>query len=401
MDIRTDFPIFEAHPDLVYLDSAATTQKPRVVIDAVTKVYTHYTANIHRGMYPLATEATSLYEEARKTVAAFIGASSEREIIFTRSATEALNLLAATLSPSWKSGQNIVLSEVEHHANLVPWQQIAKRQGLALRFAEVNEEGRLNLEHLTTLIDDQTVAVSVTHCSNVLGTITPAHAIKKILQKQGSTAHVILDASQSIPHFPLTVRDLGCDFLVFSGHKLYAPSGTGVLWGREALLEVLPPYQTGGDMIRTVSLNESTWNDLPWKFEAGTPNIEGIIGLGAAIQYLTLQEMSRISQHTAEVSHYLQRELQHISQITILGTPDPQSGIVSFTTNNLHPHDLATLLGEQNICIRAGHHCAAPLHQRFAIPASSRVSLGIYSTKADIDYFLTSLTKLIKEVDRV
>jgi cysteine desulfurase/selenocysteine lyase len=274
---RADFPIFSTHPKLVYLDSAATTQKPERVIEAVSEFYRTSNANVHRGLYELSEQATESYEAVRQRVMEFIGANSVREVIFTNGATEAINLLASSLTATLQAGDEIILSKLEHHANLVPWQEAAKLHGLVLKFAEITEKGEISLTHFTSLLSPHTKLVAISHCSNVFGRINPIATIKKIITEEGSEALLLIDAAQTIPHLSLSVQDLGADFIVFSGHKLYAPSGTGVLWGREALLATLPPYQTGGDMIKTVSETTSTWNDLPWKFEAGTPNIEGVM----------------------------------------------------------------------------------------------------------------------------
>lgn len=394
---KDDFPIFRFHPHLVYLDSAASAQKPALVIDAVRHFYQTSYANTHRGLYELSTNATEHFEQVRKQVQAFIQAPSEKEIIFTKSATESLNLLASSLGKSWKEGDNIILSETEHHANLLPWQQLS----VEVRFIPVNEHGELEIELLPDLIDKNTKAISLTHCSNVLGTFTDLELVRKILSKEGSEALLIIDASQSVPHVPISVQKLGCDFLVFSSHKLYGPSGVGVLWGRAALLEELPPYQTGGDMIKNVTLTEAVWNDLPWKFEAGTPNLEGVIGLGAALEYLERIGMENVLRHTRELALEARDRLEELPGLKILGDPDPASGIISFTVKGIHPHDLAQMLGEKEICIRAGHHCAAPLHQKLNIPASNRVSLGIYNNSGDISQLIRAMKACIEDFSHV
>jgi cysteine desulfurase/selenocysteine lyase len=390
---RDQFPIFVAHPELVYLDSAATTQKPEVVLKAIYEHYLGNNANIHRGLYPLAVRATEAYEAARTTVADFIGAQP-KEVIFTRNATEALNLLAATLPQTWPQGVNIVLWEGEHHANLIPWQQT----GIELRFAKTTNRGEIDLAHLVSLVDRQTVLVSITHCSNVLGHLTPINDLKKMLLQQGSEALICVDACQSLPHIPVDVNILGCDFLVGSGHKLYGPSGIGFLWGRAELLNALPPYQTGGEMINSVTLESATWNTLPWKFEAGTPNIEGAIALAAALNFLKTIGMEEVGEHTATLWKQASTELSAISDLHVLGNPTPSCGIISFTLDGIHPHDLAELLGERNICIRAGHHCAAPLHASLQILASNRISLGLYTTPEDISRAATAIQETIQEV---
>lgn len=391
---RTDFPIFSVRPELIYLDSAATTQKPAAVIEAVHDFLVRDYAPVRRGMYPLSVNATKRYEQARNDAARFIGAASPREIVVTFGATDALNLVAEGLCSQLTEGDQIVLSEAEHHANLVPWQQAAHRYGLLLKFAQVTPEGRVDLAHLEQLISKSTKIVSLTHCSNVLGTITPLAEVKKIIDRQGSGIRFVTDASQSASHLPVNVQDLGCDFLVFSGHKLYGPSGVGVLWGREELLDSIPPLRTGGEMVESVSLTSATWSDVPERLEAGTPNIEGVIGLGEAIRYLSRLGMDTVARHTGELSRYLLERLRGIPGLQIIGAPDPESGIVSFVLPTIHPHDLADMLGSRQVCIRAGQHCAAPLHHKFDIVASNRVSIGIYTTEEEIDRFISILSEI-------
>ena len=388
MTYRSDFPVFETHPSLVYLDSAATAQKPQAVIDAVTAAMAS-AANAHRGLYPLALAATEKYEQARATVARFIG-GQEREIVFTRNATESVNLVAATLD--WKKGDEVILSASEHHANLLPWH----RAGITLRFLEVTAAGEIDLAQLPGLLNERTRLVALSHCSNVLGRINPIAQVAKII-RQGSEALLLVDASQTAPHIPLSVQELDADFLVFSGHKLYGPSGIGILWGRAELLETLPPYQVGGEMIRTVSRNSATWNDIPWRFEAGTPNLEGAVGLAAAISYLEGIGMEQVAAHTAGLATYARSRLAEIDGLTLLGDPSPESGILSFTVDDIHPHDLAEELGKRDICIRAGHHCAAPLHETLGIAASARISLGLHNEKKDIDRFVAAANEIIAE----
>ncbi len=395
---KADFPIFTAHPDLVYLDSAATTQKPEVVIQSVNSFYRTEYATIHRTLYPLGVNASEQYEQVRSTVARFMSANQPEEIIFTRSATEGLNLLAHGLAPTLKEGDEIIVSALEHHANLVPWQQI---QGVTITFVELTENGNIDIESFKNALTEHTRIISLSLCSNVLGTITPFAELKKIAVEQGSDAIFIADASQAAPHFPISVQDLGCDFLVFSGHKVYGPSGTGILWGRLPLLNNLPPYQTGGDMIRTVTRTSAEWNDVPWKFEAGTPNIEGVIGLGAALTYLMDAGMENVAEHTRKITTYALEKLSAIPELTLLSTPDVRSGIMSFTIKDIHPHDVAEALGEQGVCIRAGHHCAAPLHDTLGIPASNRISVGLYTEESDIDTCVEALQNTIKFFSRV
>jgi cysteine desulfurase/selenocysteine lyase len=381
---KDQFPIFEAHPNLCYLDSAATTQKPRGVIDAVRDFSTSHYASVHRGLYPLAVMATEAYEYARNSVARFLNVEPA-EIIFTRGTTEGLNLAAAILKPEG----NVVLSELEHHSNLIPWQQT----GAELRFAKIMETGEIDLEDLAAKIDGNTTVVSIIHCSNVTGAVTPIAQVKEIIGRQGSQALLVVDAAQSIPHFPVDVQALNCDFLAFSSHKAYGPTGIGVLWGRRELLEALPPYQTGGNMIRSASLSEATWNDIPWKYEAGTPNIEGAIGLAAALEWLSSQDLERLER----LAHYLSKRAL---ELDVIGEPDPRSGLLSFTVNDIHPHDLAELLGQRGICIRAGHHCTAPLHAKLGLAASNRISLGLYNDEADIDRCLAAIQEIRQEIGR-
>jgi len=393
MTYRTDFPIFRTHPDLVYLDSAATSQKPHVVLERVRRFYESENAPIHRGLYPLSVSASEAYEHVREQAAQFIGTADASEIVFTHGATEGLNLLAHGMTTLLKPGDEIILSALEHHANLVPWQQIPD---LALKFAPLNAQGEIDLEALRGLVSDKTKIVSLSLCSNVLGTTLDGSQVKKMLHEQGSDAYVIFDAAQAAPHFPISVTALGCDFLVFSGHKTYGPSGTGILWGRPPLLELLPPYQTGGDMIKTVTREHTTWNDIPWKFEAGTPNVEGIVGLGAALEYMQDIGLEVIQGHTEKLTRYALEAIQSVQQVQILGNPDPKSGIISFTLEGIHPHDVAETLGEQNVCIRAGQHCAAPLHDTLGITASNRISIGLYTTEADIDACIAALHKTLQ-----
>jgi cysteine desulfurase/selenocysteine lyase len=401
LNLRPDFPILTNNPDLVYLDSAASAQKPRAVIDAITHFYSNDYANVHRGTYGLSINSTQKYEEAREKIARFIDAPSSREVIFTRSATESLNLLAAILGENLKPQDEIVLSVLEHHANLIPWQQVAKKTNAQIKFAKISSSGGIDLENLSGLITENTKVVSLSHCSNVLGSITPLLSVREILKRKGSAAFLIADASQSVPHFPVSVANLGVDFLVFSGHKLYGPSGIGILWGKEKWLRQLPPYQTGGDMIRSVSLESATWNDLPWKFEAGTPNIEGAIALGAAVDYLESTDLEFIKQHTQKLTQIAYAQLSNLPEVTILGNPDSCSGIMSFCVDGMHPHDIAGILNEHQICIRAGFHCAAPLHAALGINASNRLSVGIYNTPDDIQRFIIALKQAIADFSHV
>jgi cysteine desulfurase / selenocysteine lyase len=385
---KADFPIFAAHPDLVYLDSAATAQKPASVIEAVNAFSSASYGTIHRGLYGLSVDAGARYEEVRAHAARFIGGKPE-EIVFTSGATDGLNLLATVFA--LEPGDEIIVSELEHHANMLPWRQVP---GAVVRYAPVNEAGEIEIERLEALISPRTKVVSLTLCSNVLGTVFPIAAVRNVLDRQGSSAILVVDAAQAAAHFPVSVGELGCDFLVFSGHKLYGPTGTGILWGRYELLASLPPYRVGGDMIRSVSKESVEWAAAPQRFEVGTPNIEGIIGLGAAITYLDGIGMEAVAAHTAAIATYAREQLGKHPRVHVIGNPDPRSGIISFTVDGIHPHDLAQELGDRQICIRAGHHCAAPLHQKLGIPASNRMSLGIYSEKYDIDVFMKAMAEI-------
>jgi cysteine desulfurase/selenocysteine lyase len=398
---RTDFPLFTNNPNVIYLDTAASAQKPQCVIDAISTFYSTSYANIHRGSYGLSHKSTELYEEARGKVKEFIHASSTKEVIFTRSATESLNLLSTVLSEDLHEGDEIMLSLLEHHANLIPWQQVAKTKNVILKFINFTQDGDIDLVHLEDTLSSRTKIVSLSHCSNVLGTITSFPKIRELLNKKGIAAILIADASQSVPHFNVSVKELEVDFLVFSGHKLYGPSGIGVLWGQEKFLSNLSPYQTGGDMIRTVFKDSATWNELPWKFEAGTPNIEGAIGLGAAIDYLNGLSMESVSIHTQSITQALLDELTLLPSVSVLGKPDPKSGIVSFTVDGIHPHDIAETMNSNTICIRAGNHCASPLHSHLNIHGSCRISIGVYTTVADIEACIDVLKELIADFNHV
>lgn len=392
--VRADFPYFSHHPKDVYLDSAATTHKPSVVIEAVRACYENY-APIHRGLYRSSVELSDQYEQVRSVAAAFIGAVPE-EIIFTKNATEGLNLLAHSLplAGSWNEGDEVILSVADHHAVILPWQEAAKRHGLALRFLELDEQGAIDLESLPTILSDRTRAIAITHVSNTLGSITDLPRLRQILTMQGSEAVVIADACQSAPHFPISVGSLGADFLVFSGHKLYAPAGTGVLWGRESMLSSLPPLLTGGDMVVQVGRLESAFLPPPQRFEAGTPATEGVIGLGAALRYLTRIGMDAVRQHTHDLALAFCDQLRPVPGLSILASPHPDSGIISFSMQGVHAHNVAQFLGDRSICVRAGQQCAALAHGAMGVPASVRVSLGIYSMPEDIAPLVTGLTDL-------
>lgn len=393
--VIADFPILSRTirdgKRLVYLDSGATSQKPSVVIDAESNFYRMHNAAVHRGAHQLAEEATDAYEGARAIVANFLGAESN-EIVFTKSATESLNLVAYAIgnAPAGNrfhlvAGDEIVVSEMEHHANLIPWQQLAARTGASLKWFEVTPEGRLDLSNLNSTISARTKIVAITHQSNVLGTINPLSEIVNRAHEVGAT--VVLDACQSVPHMPIDVKKLDIDFLAFSGHKAVGPTGVGVLWGRESLLNELPPFLTGGSMIENVTMTSATWAKAPKRFEAGVPNMAQAVGLGAALQYLHKIGMAQIFAHEKELTGYAMAALSEIKDLTIVGPKDLEmrGGTLSFTVGDIHPHDLGQFLDSQGIAVRTGHHCAWPLTRKLGVAATTRASLYLYNTEADID----------------
>lgn len=395
--IRQDFPILarQVHgKPLVYLDSGASSQKPEAVLNAMDHYYRTYNANVHRGAYALSEEATAAQEKARVKVARFIHARQSKQVIFTRNTTESINLIAYSWgSANIQSGDLIVLTEMEHHSNLVPWQLLAQRTGARLEFVPVTDEGELRLDVYTELLRQEPKLVALTHMSNVLGTINPVKEI--IAQAHEAGALVLLDGAQSVPHLPIDVQDLDVDFLCFSAHKMLGPTGIGALYGKKALLEAMPPFMGGGDMIRTVSLRQSTWNDLPWKFEGGTPAIAEAIGFGAAVDYLNTLGMEAVHQHEQEITAYALEQLQTIPGLHIFGpSVEKRGGVISFTLGEIHPHDLATILDQEaGVAIRAGHHCAQPLMERYDVPATARASFYIYTTQNDIDILVQGLHK--------
>jgi cysteine desulfurase/selenocysteine lyase len=401
LTIRKDFPIFGRSirdgKRLVYLDSGATSQKPSVVIDAESDFYRNHNAAAHRGAHQLAEEATEAIESARGIIADFLGGATD-EIIFTKSSTEALNLLAYSIGSAakenpfhLKAGDEIVVSEMEHHANLIPWQQLAKRTGAVLKWFEVEPNGRLDLSNMKSVITDRTKIVALTHQSNVLGTINPLAEIVKRAHEVG--AIFILDACQSVPHMPVNVTDLDIDFLVFSGHKAVGPTGVGVLWGRASLLADLPPFLFGGSMIESVTMTDATWAPAPRKFEAGVPNMAQIVGLGAAVSYLTNIGLQKIHNHEIEITQYAISKLQEIEEARIIGPTDMnlRGGAVSFTLGEIHPHDLGQYLDNSGIAVRTGHHCAWPLTRKMGVPSTTRASFYLYNTIEDIDALITGV----------
>ena len=385
--VRKDFPILSREvggKPLVYLDSAATSQKPQVVIDALVDYYTGMNANIHRGVHTLSQEATEAYEGARTKVRHFINAAEEPEIVFTRGTTEGINLVAQTLGVQRVGpGSEIIISNMEHHSNVVPWQILCEQRGARLRVVPINDDGELLMDEYEQLLGPQTALVSITHISNALGTINPVKDIVAMAHSHG--VPVLLDGAQAAPHTPVDVRDLDCDFYAFSGHKLFGPTGIGVLYGKREWLESMPPYQGGGEQIKSVTYEKTIYNDLPYKFEAGTPHIAGVIGLGAAIDYVNGIGMARAAAYEHELLEYGTEQLQAIDGLRLLGTARQKAAVLSFLLDGIHPHDIGTVLDTQGIAIRTGHHCAQPLMQRFQIPATARASFAFYNTKAEID----------------
>lgn len=397
--IRSDFPILNRRINgkpLVYLDSAATSQKPAVVIDTMDDYYRRYNANPHRGVYAISEEATAAYESARQRVATFINAASPKEVIFTRNTTEAINLVRY----SWgraniKANDRILLTEMEHHSNLVPWQLLAQEVGARLDFLCIDDDGLLLLDQLERMLDGVRL-LAITHQSNTLGTINPIKAIAAVAHRAG--ALVLVDGAQAVPHMAVDVQDLGVDFYAFSGHKMCGPTGVGVLWARRALLEAMPPFLGGGDMIKRVKLTEASWNDLPWKFEAGTPSVAEGIGLGAAVDYLSRFGMDAVRAHERTLVDYAMEKLQEVPGITLYGPRDSElhGGAVSFTLPNIHPHDLATLVDREGIAVRAGHHCTQPLMDRLGVAATTRASFYIYNRADEVDQLVSGIQKAVK-----
>jgi len=393
-DVREQFPILHQQVnghDLVYLDSAATSQKPRVVTDAMNEYYRSYNSNVHRGVHTLGTKATDAYEGAREKVRAFIGASSVQEIIFTRGSTTALNTVAISYARvNLKEGDEIVITHMEHHANIIPWQQAAKATGATLKYIPLQEDGTLSLEDVKQTITHQTKIVAVTHVSNVLGTINPIKDIAKIAHDHG--AIIVVDGAQSTPHMQIDVQDLDCDFFAFSGHKMCGPTGIGVLYGKKDLLNNMEPAEFGGEMIDFVDLYDSTWKELPWKFEAGTPIIAGAIGLGKAIDFLNDIGMEEVSRYEHQLATYALERFKELEGATVYG-PQHRAGLVTFNLADVHPHDASTVLDTEGIAIRAGHHCAQPLMKWLGVSATARASFYLYNTEEEIDELMAALRK--------
>ncbi len=396
--IRADFPILQQqirNKPLVYLDNAATTQKPNCVIDCISDFYRQDYANVHRGVHTLSVRATDQYEGARETVKDFINAQSTKEIVFVKGTTEAINLLAHSYGKSFlKPGDEILITAMEHHSNIVPWQMLCQELGTVLKVAPINLQGELIVEEFEKLITAKTRLVSVVHMSNALGTVNP---VKKIIDlAHERNIPVILDGAQAIPHMPVDVQALECDFYVFSGHKLYAPTGVGVLYGKQEILEAMQPYQGGGDMIRKVTFKETEYNNLPYKFEAGTPNIADVVGLGAAIGYLTGVGMDNIARYEAELLAYATDKAKQIEGLRLIGEAHEKGAILSFVLDKVHPHDIGTMLDSLGIAVRAGHHCAMPVMDFFEIPATARASFAMYNTHQEVDVLMDGIKSLIE-----
>jgi len=395
-EIRKDFPILARRVHgrpLVYLDNAATTHKPNAVLDAERDFYSHSYANIHRGVHLLSVEATDIYEAARETVRAYIGARDAREVIFVRGTTEGINLVAQTYGRRHvRPGDEVLVSALEHHSNIVPWQMLCEEAGARLIVAPMDRRGEIAIDELERRITQRTRIVAVSHVSNALGSISPIRQIAEIAHTRG--VPVLVDGAQAVARMPVDVEELGCDFYAFSGHKLYGPTGVGVLWGREALLSEMPPYQGGGDMIRSVTFERTTYNVLPYKFEAGTPNIAGAIGMAAAIRYVESIGLDRISSHEDELLREATEALCEIPGLQIIGTAPRKAAVVSFTIDGVHPHDIGTVLDREGIAVRTGHHCAQPVMEFFGIPATARASFALYNTREEV----VALTRGIETV---
>lgn len=394
--IREDFPALaqtvRGRP-LVYLDNAATTQKPLHVLDAMRRFYTEDNANIHRGVHSLSQRATDAYECARCVVRRFMNAPDNREIIYVRGTTEAINLVASSYgSIALGPGREVLVTELEHHANIVPWQMACERFGATLRVVPITDEGELRLDTLAGMLSSKTAIVAVGHASNALGTVNPIREICRMAHEAGAT--VLVDGAQAAGHLPVDVQSLGCDFYAFSGHKALGPTGIGVLWGRMSLLEQMPPYQGGGDMIRTVSFEKTTYSDVPGKFEAGTPHIAGVIGLGAALEYLMACDRVAMEAHERDLLQYATERLSAINGLTVVGTAPNKIGIVSFVMDAAHPHDIGTIADLQGVAIRTGHHCAMPLMKRLCLPATARASFALYNTRAEVDALADALERV-------
>jgi len=394
--IRRDFPVLQRKvhgKPLVYLDNAATSQKPRAVIDTLTRYYSEINSNIHRGIHHLSEEATTAYEEARTKVKGFLNAADEHEIVFVRGTTEAINLVAQSYGRAQVGrGDEVLITGLEHHSNIVPWQLLCEEKQAVLKVAPIDDAGDVELAAFERLLSPRTKIAAFAHVSNALGTINPVRRMTELAHAAGAV--VLIDGAQAAPHLAVDVRAIGCDFYAFSGHKVYGPSASGALWGREALLAAMPPWQGGGDMIASVSFEKSTWNELPYKFEAGTPNVAGIIGLGAAIEWVTRVGLDKIAAHEHELLEYGTRLLQPLPGLRLVGTAREKAGVLSFVIDGVHPHDVGTVLDHEGIAVRTGHHCAQPVMDRYQIPATTRASLACFNTKHELDALARGIQKV-------
>ena len=393
--IREEFPVLQrtVHgKPLVYFDTAATAQRPLAVIEAIDRFYRESNANVHRGVHTLSQEATELYEGARRRLAGYLNAASEREVIFTRGTTEAINLVANSyLRPKLGPGDVILVSRMEHHANIVPWQMLRDATGAELKVIPINERGELLLDELESMLSERVKLLGIVHVSNALGTINPVAEVCRMAARHGIP--VLVDGAQALPHTQVDVQALGCAFYACSAHKMYGPTGIGALWADEATLDAMPPWQGGGEMISKVTFEHTTWNDLPAKFEAGTPNIAGGVGFGAAIEYMEAVGVEAIAAHEHEVLEYATERMSEIGEARIIGTAADKAGALSFTFGDVHPHDLGTIIDHFGVAIRTGHHCTMPLMQFYGVPATARASFGMYNTKAEVDVFIDALLK--------
>ncbi|MEM7167921.1 MAG: cysteine desulfurase [Planctomycetota bacterium] len=391
--VRRDFPILDrvvrGGEQLLYLDNAASAQKPACTVDAIDHYYRNSNANVHRGVHALSEEATLLYEGAREKAQRFLNAQRSAEIVFVRGATEGINLVANGIARRLQAGDEIIVSQMEHHSNIVPWQMACSASGAQLRVIPMNQAGELDLSAYAALLGDQTKFVALSHMSNALGTLNPVKEMIRLAHERG--VQVLLDSAQAAPHVRIDVQDLDCDFLVLSGHKLYGPTGIGVLYGRAAALQDLPPYQGGGEMIRTVTFEETTYNDVPWRFEAGTPNIAGAVGLGASIDYLERLDWAGVHRHEQELHDLATEQIGAIEGVTLIGTAATKGSIVTFTLADVHPHDVGTVLDTRGIAVRAGHHCAQPVMDFYSVAATVRASFGIYNTREEVERLVAAL----------
>lgn len=394
--VRKDFPILSQPmrgKPLVFLDSAASAQKPQVVIDAMTELYTKGYANIHRGVYELSERATNAFEATREKARAFLNAPETREIVFVRGTTEAINLVAATFGRTHVGeGDEVLITHMEHHSNIVPWQMLCEEKGAHLRVAPIDDRGVLDVEAFGKLLTPRTKLAAVSHVSNALGTVLPVAELCEMAHAAG--VPVLVDGAQAVPHEAVDVQAIGCDFYAFSSHKLFGPSGVGVLWGKAEHLEAMPPYQGGGEMILTVSFEKSTWNEIPHKFEAGTPDIGGVIGFGAAIDYVTGLGLDAIAAHERELLAYGTQALEAVPGLRLIGTAPHKASVLSFVLDCAHPHDIGTILDQEGVAVRTGHHCAQPVMERFGVPATARASLALYNTREDVDALVAALGKV-------